>query len=171
MPLFHVKSNTIPAWTGAVTVPSSNGGTATVNASDLVNGTDWNSAHSGTWALSGNTTGPQSTFGGTDFVIQGAGAVSVGGSTGTLVISAAPDVTHSLHMPYGLNSAGFSQIGQNSIYVAPFQGDGVFSFNRANLLFSVSQSSSSNSSYAIALTMNVGIYSRNGSTLDRKSVV
>ena len=79
MPLFHVKSNTIPAWTGAVTVPSSNGGTATVNASDLVNGTDWNSAHSGTWALSGNTTGPQSTFGGTDFVIQGAGAVSVGG--------------------------------------------------------------------------------------------
>lgn len=48
----HVKSNTIADWSGTVTVGNSSGGTNTVQASNLVLPSDWNSNHNATLALS-----------------------------------------------------------------------------------------------------------------------
>lgn len=42
----HVKTVTIGAYTGQITVGNSSGGTTTANATDLVLPTDWNSIHS-----------------------------------------------------------------------------------------------------------------------------
>jgi len=47
----HVKSNTIPDFTGTVTVNNSSGGTQTMAATDLVRPSDWNSAHANTVAV------------------------------------------------------------------------------------------------------------------------
>jgi hypothetical protein len=41
----HIKSNTLADWSGQVTVGNSTGGTATVQATDLVRPVDWNSVH------------------------------------------------------------------------------------------------------------------------------
>ena len=41
----HAKNDTIADWSGVATVGNSTGGTTTVNASDLVRPSDWNSTH------------------------------------------------------------------------------------------------------------------------------
>ncbi len=89
MAISHIKSNTIADWTGTVTVGNSTGGTQTVAATDLVRPSDWNSAHNQFYTLSGNTTNA-STASGTNVVFQAAGAITLAGSTGTIVISS-PD--------------------------------------------------------------------------------
>lgn len=50
----HAKSNIIADWTGTVTVGNSSGGTATMQASDLVRPQDWNSNHAITMNLTGS---------------------------------------------------------------------------------------------------------------------
>lgn len=50
----HAKSNIIADWTGTVTVGNSSGGTATMQASDLVRPQDWNSAHQVSFSLTGS---------------------------------------------------------------------------------------------------------------------
>jgi len=82
----HVFSNTVAAWTGTVTVFDSQGSTATVAATDLVRGPDWNSAHNQFYTLTGNTIG-NSTGSGTNVIFAGSGGISVGGSTGSIVFS------------------------------------------------------------------------------------
>ena len=89
MAVSHVKSNTIADWTGTVTVGNSTGGTQTINATDLVRPGDWNSAHNQFYTLSGNTTNA-STASGTNVVFQAAVNLTIAGSTGTIVFSAAP---------------------------------------------------------------------------------
>lgn len=50
----HAKSNVIADWTGTVTVGNSSGGTATMQATDLVRPQDWNSAHAVSLSLTGS---------------------------------------------------------------------------------------------------------------------
>lgn len=50
----HAKSNTIADFTGTVTVSNSSGGTATVQATDLVRPSDWNSVHAQTLTMTGS---------------------------------------------------------------------------------------------------------------------
>src|SRR5262245_11308325 len=53
----HVKNNTIPDWSGQVTVGNSTGGTTTMQASDMVRPSDWNSDHNWTFTLSASDIG------------------------------------------------------------------------------------------------------------------
>lgn len=50
----HAKSNIIADWTGTVTIGNSSGGTATMQATDLVRPQDWNSAHAATFQVTGS---------------------------------------------------------------------------------------------------------------------
>jgi hypothetical protein len=72
-------TGTVTQWFGATTI--------TQAASDIVKPSAWNSAHNMFYTLIGNTTN-QSTASGTDVRLSGAGGIILGGSTGTLVISA-----------------------------------------------------------------------------------
>lgn len=165
--LFHPKSNTVADWTGTVTVGNSTGGTQTIAATDLVRPSDWNSAHNVSYTLSGNTVGG-STGQGTNIVLQGTEGVSLSANGATIVIDGFLPATHSQGWPVGVPFPNNNrQVGQNTILVQPAQNMGYLTMDRAHLFVSVSQSTSSNSSYAIALTMEVGLYTRTGSTLSQ----
>lgn len=89
MAVSHVKSVTIPDFTGTVTAFNSQGSTVTVAASDLARPSDWNSAHNQFWTLTGNTTNG-STASGTNIVLAASGAVSVGVSGGNTLLVSVP---------------------------------------------------------------------------------
>jgi hypothetical protein len=86
MAVSHVKSDTIADFTGTFTGFNSQGSTTTIAATDVVRPSDWNSAHNQFYTLTGNTTG-NSTASGTNVIFAGSGAISVGGSTGTIIFS------------------------------------------------------------------------------------
>ena len=92
MAVSHVKSDTIGDFTGTITGFNSQGSTTTIAATDLVRPVDWNSAHNQFYSLTGNTTG-NSTASGTNVLFAGSGGISVGGSTGTVIISGPAPVT------------------------------------------------------------------------------
>lgn len=170
--LSHVKSNTIGDFTGTVTVFNSQGSTATANATDLVRPGDWNSAHNFYQTISGDTAG-QSTASGTNLVIGGTNGVSVSLSTAANAATmwvGGNDVQQSFFwaIPPGM-STSVSQVGNGTVAVFPVVREGPFTATRADLFGSVSVSSSSNSSHAGALSVYVGLYSRNGSTLSLAS--
>ena len=81
----HIKSNTIGDFTGTVTVFNSQGSTQTANATDLVRPVDWNSAHTFSFGLGGNTSNA-STFGGTDVRFDGSRNITVAGNASVLSI-------------------------------------------------------------------------------------
>jgi hypothetical protein len=174
--IFHVKSNTIGDFTGTVTVMNSAGSTATANATDLVRPVDWNSGHRFAQTIAGNTAG-QSTGAGTNFVYGGTNGVTLSISTGadinTIWFSAggggaAPQQSFFWGMVPGMSTA-VSQVGNGTIAVYPVMREGGFTATRANIWASLSVSSSSNSSHAGALSIHVGLYTRNGSTLSLAS--
>jgi hypothetical protein len=82
MAVTHVKSNIVADFTGTVTVFDSLGSTQTVNATQLVRPSDWNSAHAQLMTLAGNTLGA-STLSGTNIVFSGGAnlTLSVNGQT------------------------------------------------------------------------------------------
>src|SRR5215475_14248811 len=100
MAVSHVKSNTVADWTGTVTVFNSQGSTTSVAATNIVRPSDWDSAHNQFYTLTGNTT-LSSTASGTNVVYSGAGNVTLGGSSDTVIISG-PDYWSSFAYPYGL---------------------------------------------------------------------
>lgn len=67
MAVSHIKSNTVPDFTGTVTGFNSQGLTTTYAASALVRPSDWNSVHNFYQTISGNTSG-SSTASGTNLV-------------------------------------------------------------------------------------------------------
>lgn len=87
MAISHAFSNTQANATGTLTVWNG-GSTVSVAATDVVRPQDWNSAHNQFYTLSGNTNNA-STASGTNVVLQGAGGVTLAGSTGTIVVSGA----------------------------------------------------------------------------------
>jgi hypothetical protein len=89
MNLLHVKTNAVPDFTGTVTVYNQTGGSQTIAATDLVRPSDWNSNHKMFLTFAGNTTN-SSTLSGTDIPIAGMGAITVGASNGSFIISGNP---------------------------------------------------------------------------------
>lgn len=90
-------------------------------------------------------------------------SISTNGSTISLGV---PGGTVSFWNPYEDAQTTASQIGNGSVFVQPaFNVNGNVSVTRLDLMASMSISSSSNSSHAGALSFNVGVYTRNGSTL------
>ncbi len=174
MAISHVKSNTIADWAGTVTVGNSTGGTQTVNATDLVRPSDWNSAHNQFYTLSGNTTNA-STASGTNVVLQGAGGVTLGGSTGTIVISSPIPQTQYVY-PIGPvplakssfvsgTSGGTGGSTQHTVsgYASPVYFDNPLFFGEVEMLIS-GQATVAGTGSASNGWM-VGLYSSSNSTL------
>ena len=165
MTISHVFSNAQADATGTLTVW--NGATtASVAATDVVRPSNWNSAHNQYYTLSGNTNGA-STASGTNVVLQGMGNVTLVGSTGTIGISVAGG-TATMWQPFneGVNVAG--QRGQGSWALAPLPtpptaAGGVVSIDR--VCFPIVFSNSSNSTGTASVTMSIGLYTKNASSL------
>lgn len=85
MAISHVLSSPIADFTGTVTVFNSAGQTTTVNATQIVRPSDWNSAHNQFLTISGNTAGT-STLSGTNIVLAGGNNVTLSGSGSTVSI-------------------------------------------------------------------------------------
>jgi len=140
MAISHIKSNTIADWTGTVTIGNSTGGTQTIAATDLVRPGDWNSAHNQFYTLSGNTANA-STASGTNVVFQAAGNLTLAGSTGTIVISAAArDWLSTYQNVQAINNTGTVSVGGGSSNVVfPFvmPQDGSFSYLRMPVTMSL----------------------------------
>lgn len=163
MGIFHPKSVTVGDMTGTVTVFGSGGATETAAASNLVRPSDWNSAHNLAFTLAGNTT-LNSTVSGADLAIAGSGGISVGGSNGSLVISAqnAAGLTYNYFNPQD----GYVQVagaqGNASMHFQPVRAPNV-TFDR--WVFPLVITNATNSTGTVTVSMSVGVYTRNNSTL------
>jgi hypothetical protein len=106
MAISHIKSNTVPDWTGTVTVGNSTGGTQTANATDLVRPSDWNSVHNQFYTLTGNTNGA-STASGTNVLLSGGNNVTLIGGGATIGFSVGNYITtaRASNDAIGLNTA------------------------------------------------------------------
>src|SRR5262245_7116460 len=160
MAVSHVLSNTVGDWTGTVTVLNSQASTTTIAATNLVRPVDWNSAHNQFYTLSGNTSNA-STASGTNVVLQGLGAVTLVGSTGTIGISG-PGITVSRYDPFDEAVKNTGQAGQASLQMHPVQLPSV-QYDRLGLrqVFT----NATNSSGSFTLSNWAGLYTRNVSTL------
>ena len=163
MAVSHVKSNTIADWTGTVTVGNSTGGTQTVAATDMVRPSDWNSGHNQFYTLSGNTNNA-STASGTNVVLQGLGAVTLVGSTGTIGISCAPPVTHSSFHPYIGREVVAGQVGNATMAFFPFQVP-MAAYQHDRMVLPILFTGATNSTGSMTASVSVGLYTKNGSTL------
>lgn len=161
MAVSHVKSDTIADFTGTITGFNSQGSTTTIAATDLVRPVDWNSAHNQFYTLTGNTNG-NSTASGTNVLFAGSGGITVGGSTGTIVISAAAPFTQSGYHPYPDNEYFPGQVGQGTLALEPERFP---DFQCDRILIPVINTNSSNSSGSHTVSFWAGIYTRNVSTL------
>lgn len=159
MAISHVKSNAVADWTGTVTVFDSQGSTATAAATNLVRPVDWNSGHNQFYTLSGNTNNA-STASGTNVVLQGVGAVTLAGSTGTIGISVANPVTHKMFSIPG--EATLQNQGQSSLHIQPLMLPNV---QHDHIGFYLLFSNNTNSTGSVTISQWVGLYTRNASTL------
>lgn len=160
MAISHVKSNTIPDWSGTVTIGNSTGGTETVNASNLVRPSDWNSAHNQYYTLSGNTNNA-STASGTNVVFQGMGGVTLVGSTDTIGISIDVPVTRNYWNPQDGYVQVAGQQGQGTVHIQPAAAPHV-TFDR--VVFPLVVTNATNSTGTVTVSIGFGIYTRNNST-------
>lgn len=166
MAVSHVFSNAVADWTGTVTVFNSQGSTATVAATNLVRPVDWNSGHNQFYTLSGNTNNA-STASGTNVVLQGVGAVTMIGSTGTIGVSVAPPVSHSHFCPWENHGQVQTTTFGNSVMRVQFFTAPNVVFDRIG--FRVHLTNNTNSTGSVTLRMYVGLYTRNGSSLSMLS--
>ncbi len=174
MAISHVKSNTVADWTGTVTVGNSTGGTNTIAATDLVRPSDWNSVHNQFYTLSGNTTNA-STASGTNVVFQGAGGITLGGSTGTMVISGPLGTVQSVYpvgpVPLATStfvsgtSGGTGGSTQYTVsgYISPIYVQNQWQFDEVEMLVSGQATAAGTGSASNGYM--VGLYSASGSTL------
>lgn len=166
MAISHVFSNAQADATGTVTVW--NGATtASVAATNIVRPSDWNSGHNQFYTLSGNTNNA-STASGTNVVFQGAGGVTLAGSTGTIVISGVPAGTATMWQPFneGVNVIGAR--GNASWAIAPLPtpptaAGGVVSIDR--LCVPMQITNATNSTGSVTASVSFGLYTKNGSSL------
>lgn len=100
--------------------------------------------------------------------ISGTGLVSVSVNGSTISIGAAQPQL-SLFQAIPPANTSITQIGQGSVVVYPVFQPEAFTATRADVFASISGSSSSNSSYAGVVSVYMGAYTRNGSTLSLAS--
>jgi hypothetical protein len=162
MAVSHIKSNIVPDWTGTVTVGNSSGGTQTVAATDLVRPVDWNSAHNQFYTLTGNTTG-NSTASGTNVLFAGSGGISIGGSTGTIIISSP---VLGLYRNSGQVTAAATAQGNSLVSIQPIMIPYHLAASEFETPMSINVATTTNNSSAyIDVTVSGVLYSRNVSTL------
>lgn len=116
--------------------------------------------------IGGNTSGTTAQFTSGTLVLAGGNNVTLSQSSNTITIVGPSSITHSFFTPPfpGTPTAGLS-IGNGVLLMSPFRLDQNLSASRAQMGISVSNSSSSNSSYAGVISFQVGIYTKNGSTM------
>lgn len=168
--LFHVKTDTIPDFTGTVTVFDSLGSTLTANATDLVRPSDWNSTHNALLTLNGNTSGV-STVSGTNIVLAGGFGINLsaaqGASAATVSIGLNDILTGCVpRWPASTGTQSMGPMGTStaSVFLHPFFLDGDIAFNALRLMASNSFVTSTVSGQQ-SLTSNWGIFSNNAGTL------
>src|SRR6185295_6740474 len=134
----------------------------------VVRPSDWNSAHKYTQVLGGNTLNA-STASGTDIVWAASGGVSLGGSTGTVVISVLPPATLSSYVPFevaGANSTmapvGTSSSGTVSFF--PISVNEYVSAGMMNMVMNASFTTVGTSSGRQSAGMWYAMYSRGTGT-------
>lgn len=168
--LSHVKSDTIPDFTGTFTGFNSQGSTVTIAATDIVRPSDWNSAHNIFLTMSGNT-GGTSTMSGTNIVLAGGIGIILSNSTaadGATVSFALSDIVTGLpvYIPAstGTNTRGAMGTSSASVFLYPFYLDNYVVFNAIRMLQSASFVSSTVSGQQ-TISSSWGIYTNNASTL------
>jgi len=164
MSVVHVKSNTVADFTGTVTVFNSQGSTVTAAATNLIRPADWNSGHNQFYTLQGNTTNA-STASGTNVVFQGAGGITLGGSTGTLVISGPVRLGYESTINTPLAASTQSSLGQNSLWFAPFRiSGGTLNASSFQIAQSYTGTATSAATAQWGQTIRHGLYSKVNST-------
>jgi hypothetical protein len=167
----HVKSNTIADWAaGAVTVANSTGGTNTVNATDLVRPSDWNSAHNQFVTISGNTSGTANgsgtnlVFGGSNDVTLNLSTSNDGGQTLWINESGRP---LSFYEPYiAQTGTAFATVDSRTTYWQPMVLDYDLAFKWVDCIISASaaapagSSSATNQYYQVGYSHWVSLYKR-----------
>jgi hypothetical protein len=165
MSIIHAYSNTAGDFTGTITGFNSQGSTQTLAATNLVRPSDWNSGHNMAFTLTGNTNNA-STVSGTNVVLSGGNNITLIGSGSVIGISAPNDndITHDGYNPFdvGLESVAGAQ-GAGTLYFTPMQNAPHFKYDRAVMV--IQNSNASNSSNSATLSMSIGVYTRNVSTL------
>ena len=169
----NIAAGTQTATSGTVVFANSNEVTFGMSGSSQITAS-FNPINIG-MSTDGNTAGTTGTVdgAGAQFLFAGGNNItlsqSVNGKSHTLSIVAAAGgagVTHNAFIPFGENvifAAG--QVGQNSIHVQPFGAVPAFSHDRLALALQFSQAT--NSTLTVSCTVDVGIYTRNVSTLSR----
>jgi hypothetical protein len=99
--------------------------------------------------------------------LSGVGGINISTNGSTISISGPGQLSFFNALPQAVTT--LTQIGNGSVQVYPFYSPEIFSASRADILVSQSISSSSNSSHAGAISVNLGLYTRNGSTLSLAS--
>jgi hypothetical protein len=167
MSVVHVKSNAVADFTGTVTVFNSQGSTGTAAATNLVRPSDWNSAHNFLQTISGNTGGDASTASGTNLVIGATNGASVALATAAGAATLWVDAQSSPIRQYFNPQDGYVQVagqqGNASMHIQPAYM-GAVTFDR--LAMPIVVSNSSNSSGTVTISLGVGFYTRDASTLN-----
>lgn len=165
MTIVHVKSNAIADFTGTITGFNSQGSTTTIAATNLVRPSDWNSQHNQLYTLAGNTTNA-STVSGTNVPIHATGGISIGGSNGSIIISAPAPETATMWFPFNEAVNVVGQMGQGVMQIVPLPGPRAADVLHADrVAFPVHFSNSSNSTGSATLSMWMGMYTKTASTL------
>lgn len=171
MAVQHVFSNAIPDFTGTVTGFNSQGSTTTLQATQLVRPSDWNSFHNQIYTLTGNTSN-SSVVSGTNVVLEGGSNITLVGTGSTIRIVGAAGGggggTATLWWPFneGVNVGG--QQGQATLHIVPVPtpapaAGGEVEVDR--VAFPIFFSNSSNSTGSVTLSMWMGLYTRDNTRL------
>jgi hypothetical protein len=167
----HVKSNVIADWAATtVTVANSTGGTNTVNASDLVRPSDWNSAHAQYVTISGNTAGTANgsgtnlVFGGSNDMTLQLSTSNDGGQTLWFNESGRP---LSFYEPYiAQTGTAFATVDSRTTYWQPMVLDYDLAFKWVDCIISASaaapagSSSNTNQYYQVGYTHWLSLFKR-----------
>jgi hypothetical protein len=158
MAVSHIKSDTIADFTGTITGFNSQGSTTTIAATDLVRPSDWNSAHNQFYSLVGNTIG-NSTASGSNVIFAASGGISIGGSTGTVVVSAP---SYRYFNPYAGHEFVAGQQGQATLHLAPVT---VPTMMMDRYVIPVLFSGATNSTGSLTGSFWLGLYTRTSNSL------
>ena len=151
MAVSHIKSDTIADFTGTFTGFNSQGSTTTIAATDVVRPSDWNSAHNQFYTLTGNTTG-NSTASGTNVIFSGAGGISIGGSTGSIVISGPATFAASEFEPEIYGSTAVIPQSNGTMYFRPMYLNNNLDVNRIALF--QQHTSQSGTTYSVSASVS-----------------
>jgi hypothetical protein len=115
--------------------------------------------------ISGNTTGTTALVSSGTLVLAGGNNITLSQSGNSITILDLPSLTLQQYWPNWQGGTNTRQFGQSSVQVNPIYVPDYISVTRAQMLVSVSLSTSSNSSHAGTLSWALGIYTNNASTL------